>query len=872
MDRLKRKLNLIRRSSKDKNNYIPTKTGNAIASICSSLIPTIGTIRSINQIKARMIQNYLLVWLDVNSNDHHTHNYRDTVTLLRHIINSVHTFTELNQCVEFIKTIDDEKIFLIISGMLSHIVTSNVHDFEQIYSIYLISEDKLEHDMWIHRWPKIKGIFMDVSVLCDALKQAAHRCDQNMLSMSFINFNEKQFDEKFLEIFILKEILTKLPLKSMDIKEFTGFYRKLISGNLLEERNLDKFEREYHDDGPIWWYTSSSFFFSLLNHALHSIDIETLMKMSFFIRDLHQQITQLYLTQNHIRTNTNGPLIVYRGQGLSQTHFEQFQTRQNQYVAFNNFLLASKVRQVSLNFACQSTVQTNLYGVLFVITIDSSIPYANIRDLTCNQIDEDILVTIQPIFRIGEIKPITNRNTRLWQIDLTLMNRNDSQIDMIQDETFANRNGWCRWSDFLIVRNHFDRAQQICEFALNQTSNDNERASINYQLGLIKFQQQDYSNALTFYKSSLDTRLQNHLHHDLADIATCYNEIGLVYEKLNEYSKAIETLERALAIYEKILPMNDILLAECNNSLARIYYQSGQYKKSISSYEKVLDSYRQSQPVKYKEMSTIYSNIGSVYEKINEFKQAIDSFEQSLKILKENFPCEQLEMATLYNHIASTYEKLKEYSIAITYYEKSLEIYEEHHSSDHIDFATLYQNIGLIYFERYNYINALNYLEKSLDIYRKVLPFNHPDLAAAYICQGAIYEEMSKYPKALSYYKKALEIYQQIQPIDFLNLATVYNNLGSVHFQMNEYSIALSYHGKALEIYQKHLPLIHSDTANSHSWHGDIYDKLGDHTNALISYEKALNIGRVCLPSNHSCLKQWTDNIERIKTKNLSAI
>ncbi|CAF4434233.1 unnamed protein product, partial [Adineta steineri] len=47
----------------------------------------------------------------------------------------------------------------------------------------------------------------------------------------------------------------------------------------------------------------------MLNKALRTQDIEIIIKMGFFIRDLHQQIELL-----HSATKNQGSLTVYRGQ------------------------------------------------------------------------------------------------------------------------------------------------------------------------------------------------------------------------------------------------------------------------------------------------------------------------------------------------------------------------------------------------------------------------------------------------------------------------------------------------------------------------------------------------------------------------------
>jgi hypothetical protein len=67
--------------------------------------------------------------------------------------------------------------------------------------------------------------------------------------------------------------------------------------------------------------THPCFIFSMLNRALRVFETDTIVKMGFFIRDLHEHILELHFeqqTQDQVRSFT-----VYRGQGMSKLDFER---------------------------------------------------------------------------------------------------------------------------------------------------------------------------------------------------------------------------------------------------------------------------------------------------------------------------------------------------------------------------------------------------------------------------------------------------------------------------------------------------------------------------------------------------------------------
>ncbi len=57
-----------------------------------------------------------------------------------------------------------------------------------------------------------------------------------------------------------------------------------------------------------FFYLRDTFVYRMLNHALRTSEAEVLIRMAFFIKDLHRQIEQLHSTLSNV------PTIVYRGQ------------------------------------------------------------------------------------------------------------------------------------------------------------------------------------------------------------------------------------------------------------------------------------------------------------------------------------------------------------------------------------------------------------------------------------------------------------------------------------------------------------------------------------------------------------------------------
>ena len=116
---------------------------------------------------------------------------------------------------------------------------------------------------------------------------------------------------------ILKEILLTIDFEQIHINEFVSYCREHFVDNTTALKNVELIRKEYQCHQPIWWYTYDYFLYSMLNRALRLMEIDLIIKMGFFLKDLHNDIVALHSEQFNGHHHPNS-FIVYRGQGLSE--------------------------------------------------------------------------------------------------------------------------------------------------------------------------------------------------------------------------------------------------------------------------------------------------------------------------------------------------------------------------------------------------------------------------------------------------------------------------------------------------------------------------------------------------------------------------
>ena len=201
----------------------------------------------------QIVQNVLLIWLD-NNIDEKSADYRNTMTQLRRAVNSINTYTDGEQCVEFLEKMVEEKARMIISGSLGQRVVSQIHDMSQVDSIFIFCSIKDNHEAWAKEWPKVKGVFTEIGPICEALKKAAQQCEQDSMAISFVatsgDISQRNLDQlppSFMYTQILKEILLSITFEQQHINEFVQYCREALVENEGELKNVTKFERQYRE-------------------------------------------------------------------------------------------------------------------------------------------------------------------------------------------------------------------------------------------------------------------------------------------------------------------------------------------------------------------------------------------------------------------------------------------------------------------------------------------------------------------------------------------------------------------------------------------------------------------------------------------------
>lgn len=626
------------------------------------------------------MENFIIVWLNLYSNEYDN----DSLDQLRQIINSLKKFIHPDQCFDYLKTVKDEKILMISSYSLDRQQMSQLDALPQLHSIYFFSDEKFDYQ----DYKKVKGIYKNIEQICDEMKREIHQSQTDLTPISLISSHSirhlNELDQSFMYAQLIKEILLDIHYDDDNAKtEFVEFCRVQYADNRHELQIIDEFERDYDQPSPIWWYTRDCFTFSMLNKALRTQDTEVIIKMGFFIRDLHRQIAQLYSTLDKTKT-----FVVYQGQRMLNLQFGKLLQSKGGLLSFNNFVSTSTDRQSVLTFLQRSRENRHVTSILFQIDIPPSAapsPFVSTDQISFDaHTHDEILFSMHTILRIGEIKQIEDR---LWQVNLTMPNTNDEQVTRLTDYTghvTREEVGMHRMAKLMIVMDKIDKAQEIYSALLETTAEDDEKelAHLHHQLGYIAEQNGDLADALTHYEQSLGQHLA-YLADDDPQLCPTYSNIGLILKKQGNLEGALEYFQQALGISLAAPNPDQLEIAIRYNHLGGVFHAQGKWTEALRNYEHALEIERSHLSAHHPLIGATHQNMGLVYYSMADHPSALIHFSKTFEIERKSLPSDHPSLLMTHANLTGVLEHLHQYKEAIEHAEKALEIVHNAFSIDH---------------------------------------------------------------------------------------------------------------------------------------------------------------------------------------------
>ncbi|UJR18123.1 hypothetical protein I4U23_005023, partial [Adineta vaga] len=255
----------------------------------------------------RRTDDCLIVYLDIFINE-------VNLTQLSQFSLAVKSFTDPNECTNFITLLENKKVFCLTVDYFMDDTIIFLNHSPLVAFIYIMSINDLIHEFWTNDYPKVKGIYGTIHSVVDALKRDISLFYRNTALVTVIpsalsSQSLNTLDAMFMYCELLKETFLEMNYDERAKSALVDLCKREYADSATALRTIDEFNQYYENRSPTWWYTRDCFVYRMLNKALRTYDIELINKFGFFIKDLHYQL------QKFSYTLPSEKFILYRGQG-----------------------------------------------------------------------------------------------------------------------------------------------------------------------------------------------------------------------------------------------------------------------------------------------------------------------------------------------------------------------------------------------------------------------------------------------------------------------------------------------------------------------------------------------------------------------------
>jgi tetratricopeptide (TPR) repeat protein len=790
------------------------------------------------------LEDVTLIWLDrsIGSN---WHDNQKTFQGFREINNFTKFSTDPHRCIEYIKTIDEEKVFVIISGSLTkeRDVLSQIQSLNAVDSIFIFCRDGPTYEH-LRKSSKIVDIFTEQEPLMEAIKKQLRAVSKQLIEFSFFDKNQKTHrnitkdSASFLSFQLLFDLLKDMEPDPNAKKELFKLCEDCYRGKESEKKKIEDFRDRYKRELAITWYTEESFLYKLLNKALRTEDIDGLYLFHFYIVDLWTQLKTESSNNKELeekcRRMNNGEFILFRGQKMSEEELEKFKHSKGLLISPNGFFSTSIKQRCALDFIYQSKSHEPC-PILFRIKVDSkaeSAVFAYIEHLSAIKKEDEVLFSIGAVFKVNDVilNYDNDKNLPIWVIDMTLTDEGMKDVQDYSDSVkndFENTDKRVIFGHLLIEMNELTKAGKYFNFLLKSVEKSSfVEADVLDEIGHISLHQLEKDSALNYYQQAYDIR-----------------------------SKLLDD-------------KTDPIIGCSLNNFGNVALLAGDYKKARSHFHHVLDLLENRYQKKHPWIANALVNLTQCYmQKEDGLETALNHLKDALEIRQNILPKQYLEIGYIYHLIGSVYYRMKRYDDALKYYLDAFEQYDKLLLVGHWKFPDLIGNIVNVYKAQNDFHSAFKCCKEKLNELREKLGSTHPSVGRMYVITADIHCTCDEDEDALRYLQKALMIFEECIPAEKKQLLICYNRFGIVYTRRRMFKEGLEHFQRALQISKKIFSRNHPELARSLFHVGAAYLSLENYDQARTHLMKALVIFQSKFFDDHEEVKNTIQLINSANSK-----
>ncbi|MEM7371524.1 MAG: CHAT domain-containing tetratricopeptide repeat protein [Bacteroidota bacterium] len=387
--------------------------------------------------------------------------------------------------------------------------------------------------------------------------------------------------------------------------------------------------------------------------------------------------------------------------------------------------------------------------------------------------------------------------------------------------------------------NHYEKLDSLFPSYVARVLNN--LASVTIHLGM-------FEEALAFRMRTLSLLIDQHGEIS-PEVAACYNDIGNLYDKIQQYEESMCYYELALTLMLRSSISNHSALASIYLNIGSIHALGGNFEVAEEHFRKSLKS----NPLRLRRdtLKYITTNIFLAESLANlfRFEESIGLLLSQANLLEEKGMGTTRLMADCEIYLGKIYRIAGQHLTALQHFQQGLELKQILEKNPQSVFPLA--NFSVVLFglgQSSEAIETLLLAEKQILSQSLPKPYH---LQSIYDDLGSNYQMLGNYPASLTYHTQALRIIQKYYPSNEWLISGILMDIGGAFQELGQQDSALFYLNQALTFIDESRSEFRYIQAHILNTKGAVYMTLQQWTMAQQHIQKALNLYEEILPTTH---------------------
>ncbi|MFT3883669.1 MAG: tetratricopeptide repeat protein [Gemmatales bacterium] len=307
-----------------------------------------------------------------------------------------------------------------------------------------------------------------------------------------------------------------------------------------------------------------------------------------------------------------------------------------------------------------------------------------------------------------------------------------------------------------------------------------------------------FSKAIQFLNRAVAVRLK-YLGERDSETVSSINNLALACQSDGKLAEAIKWFEKARELSLKTEWPDSIRALGIVDNLAGAYVDIGNYKQAIQLYEKVFEVLNGKNGIEHVDTLITMNNLARAYHKNGDSTKAMELYSKAYQGYLKKLGAEHPDTLVTHSNLALMYDENGRSSEAIAIYEKVRDSQVKILGAEDPDTLSNLNNLGVAYFKAKRFQDAIAILEQVKKGQANKLGSDHPSTLGTSLNLGAIYLHAKQPEDSIRTLEKAREDAKKFEKTHPITIQLM-NNLAFVYLSTKQYSKAVSYFNEVCEV------------------------------------------------------------------------